>query len=82
MASAPAWEETLRDGRVVVLRSLRGDDAAEVEVLWRRLDARSRRLFTNLAHLPPDRPGELAVSRPGHTAGIVAAPAGRRSGAV
>ena len=39
-------EETLRDGRVVVLRPLRGDDAAQVEALWRRLDAASRRLFT------------------------------------
>ena len=75
MASAPAWEETLRDGRVVALRPLRSDDAAEVEVLWRRLDAPSRRLFTNLAHLPPDRPGDVAVPRPGHTAGIVAVPA-------
>ena len=74
-ASAPAWEETLRDGRVVALRPLRGDDAAEVEALWRRLDAPSRRLFTNLAHLPPDRPGDVAVPRPGHTAGIVAVPA-------
>ena len=74
-ASAPAWEETLRDGRVVALRPLRGDDAAEVEALWRRLDAPSRRLFTDLAHLPPDRPGDVAVPRPGHTAGIVAVPA-------
>jgi hypothetical protein len=31
--SAPAWEETLRDGRVVILRPLRGDDAAGVEAL-------------------------------------------------
>ena len=74
-ASAPAWEETLRDGRVVVLRPLRGDDAAEVEALWRRLDAASRRLFTSLAHLPPGRPGDVAVPRPGHAAGIVAVPA-------
>ena len=70
--SAPGSEETLRDGRVVVLRPLRGDDAAGVEALWRRLDAPSRRRFTSLAHLPPDRPGEVAVPRPGHTAGIVA----------
>jgi hypothetical protein len=63
-ASAPVWEETLRDGRVVALRPLRSDDAAEVEALWRRLDAPSRRLFTNLAHLPPDRPGDVAVPRP------------------
>jgi acetate---CoA ligase (ADP-forming) len=74
-ASAPAWEETLRDGRVVALRPLRSGDAAEVEVLWRRLDAPSRRLFTDLAHLPPGRPGDVAVPRPGHTAGIVAIPA-------
>ena len=71
-ASTPAGEETLRDGRVVVLRPLRSNDAAEVEVLWRRLDAPSRRLFINLAHVPPDRPGDAAVPRPGHTAGIVA----------
>ena len=71
-ASGPGWEETLRDGRVVVLRPLRGDDAAGVEALWRRLDAPYRRLFTHLAHLPPDRPGEVAVPRPGHAAGIVA----------
>jgi acyl-CoA synthetase (NDP forming)/GNAT superfamily N-acetyltransferase len=75
VASAPAWEETLRDGRVVALRPLRGDDAAGVEALWRRLDAPSRHLFTHLAHLPPDRPGDVAVPRPGHTAGIVAVPA-------
>jgi hypothetical protein len=71
-ASAPAWEETLRDGRVVALRPLRGEDAAGVEALWRRLDAPARRLFTHLAHVPPDRPGDIAVPRPGHTAGIVA----------
>ena len=65
--SAPGWEETLRDGRVVALRPLRGDDTAGVEALWRRLDAPTRRLFTQLAHLPPDRPGEVAVPRPGHT---------------
>ena len=71
-AGAPGSEETLRDGRVVVLRPLRGDDAAGVEALWRRLDARARRRFTSLAHLPPDRPGDVAVPRPGLTAGIVA----------
>jgi len=71
-ASAPTGEETLRDGRVVALRPLRGDDAAGVEALWRRLDAPSGRLFTHLAHLPADRPGDVAVPRPGHTAGIVA----------
>jgi len=74
-ASAPGWEETLRDGRVVVLRPLRGDDAAGVEALWRRLDAPSRRLFTHLAHVPPGRPGDVAVPRPGQAAGIVAVPA-------
>jgi len=72
---APAWEETLRDGRVVALRPLRSDDVGGVEALWRRLDASSRRLFTNLAHLPSDRAGEAAVPRPGYTAGIVAVPA-------
>ena len=76
-AGAPAWEETLRDGRVVALRPLRSDDAAGVEALWRRLDARSRRLFTDLAHLPPDRPGDVAVPRPGRAAGIVAISAGQ-----
>ena len=70
------WEETLRDGRVVALRPVRSGDAAGVEALWCRLDARSRRRFTDLAHLPPARPGDVAVPRPGHTAGIVAVPAG------
>ena len=73
--SASGCEETLRDGRVVVLRPLRSDDPAGIEALWRRLDARSRRLFTDLAHLPPDCPGDVAVPRPGHTAAIVAVPA-------
>ena len=63
---------------MVALRPVRSDDAAGVEALWRRLDAPSRRLFTNLAHLPPDRPGDVAVPRPGHTAGIVAVPADPR----
>ncbi len=62
-ADAPTGEETLRDGRVVALRPLRGDDAAGVEALWRRLDAPSRRLFTHLAHLPPGRPGDVAIPR-------------------
>ena len=62
----------LRDGRVVVLRPLRADDAAGVEALWRRLDAPARRWFTGLAHLPPDRPGDVAIPRPGHAAGIIA----------
>ena len=76
-ASPPVWEETLRDGRLVALRPVRSGDAAGIEALWRRLDALSRRLFTDLAHLPPDRPGDAAVPRPGHTAGIVAVPADR-----
>ena len=71
-ASPLVWEETLRDGRVVALRPVRSGDAAGIDALWRRLDAPSRRLFINLAHLPPDRPGDAAVPRPGHTAGIVA----------
>jgi acetate---CoA ligase (ADP-forming) len=74
-------EETLRDGRVVVLRELRPDDAAGVEALWRRLDARTRRRFTDLAHLPADRAGDVALPRPGHAAGIVAtASAGQVAG--
>jgi len=74
-------EETLRDGRVVAIRPLRGDDAAGVEALWRRLDATARRRFTDLAHLPPDRAGDVALPRPGHTAGIIAiAPAGQVAG--
>ena len=39
------------------------------EALWRRLDAPARRWFTGLAHLPPDRPGDVAIPRPGHAAG-------------
>ena len=70
--SAPGWEETLRDGRMVLLRPLRSDDAVGVGALWRRLDARDRRRFTDLAHVRPDRPGDVAVPRPGHTVGIVA----------
>jgi acetate---CoA ligase (ADP-forming) len=74
-------EETLRDGRVVVLRPLRPDDAAGVGALWRRLDARARRRFTDLAHLPADRAGDVALPRPGHAAGIIAtAPAGQVAG--
>ena len=80
--SASGCEETLRDGRVVALRPVRSGDAAGIEALWRRLDARSRRLFTDLAHLPPDRPGDVAVPRPGHTAGIVAVPADPPEGVV
>jgi acetate---CoA ligase (ADP-forming) len=76
-----ASEETLRDGRVVVVRPLRADDAAGVEALWRRLDAPSRRRFTDLAHLPAERAGDVALPRPGHAAGIVAtAPSGQVAG--
>jgi hypothetical protein len=71
----PGAEETLRDGRVVLLRPLRGDDMAGFEALWRRLDVSARHRFTRLAHLPADRPGEVAAPRPGHAAGIVAAAA-------
>lgn len=71
-SGAAGSEEALRDGRVVALRPLRGDDAAGVEALWRRLDAGARRRFTDLAHLPPDHPGQAAVPRPGQAAGIVA----------
>jgi acetate---CoA ligase (ADP-forming) len=78
---AEATEETLRDGRVVTVRPLRADDAAGVAALWRRLDAPARRRFTNLAHLPAERAGDVALPRPGHTAGFVAiAPAGRVAG--
>ena len=74
-------EETLRDGRVVTVRPLRADDATGIEALWRRLDAKARRRFTNLAHLPPERVSDVALPRPGHTAGFVAiAPAGRVAG--
>jgi GNAT superfamily N-acetyltransferase len=78
---AAGSEETLQDGRVVTMRPLRAGDAAGVEALWRRLDAPSRRRFTDLAHLPPGRAGEVAPPRPGHTAGIIAiAPAGQVAG--
>jgi GNAT superfamily N-acetyltransferase len=74
-------EETLRDGRVVVLRPLRADDAAGVEALWRRLDAPSPRRFTDLAHLPAERARDVALPRPGHAAGIAAtAPSGQVAG--
>jgi hypothetical protein len=74
-------EETLHDGRVVTVRPLRADDAAGVEALWRRLDAPARRRFTDLAHLPSERPGAVALPRPGHAAGIIAtAPAGSVAG--
>jgi acetate---CoA ligase (ADP-forming) len=80
-ASEVGSEETLRDGRVVVVRPLRPGDAAGVEALWRRLDARDRRRFTDLAHLPGERAGDVALPRPGHAAGSVAtAPAGQVAG--
>lgn len=66
-------EETLRDGRVVTLRPLRAGDAEAIEALWRRLDAASRQRFLDLARLPPDDPGALAIERPGQAAGVVAA---------
>ena len=77
---AAGSEETLRDGRVVTVRPLRADDAAGLEALWRRLDAPARRRFTDLAHLPPDRAGDVALPRPGHAAGIIAIATGRGSG--
>jgi acetyl coenzyme A synthetase (ADP forming)-like protein len=74
-------EETLRDGRVVLLRRVRADDAAGIGALWRRLDAQARRRFTDLAHLPADRAGDVALPRPGHAEGIIAtAPAGHVAG--
>ncbi len=75
-------EETLRDGRVVMVRPLRADDAAGVVALWRRLDAPARRRFTDLAHLPPDRAGDVALPRLGHTAGLVATMASGSAGQV
>jgi acyl-CoA synthetase (NDP forming)/GNAT superfamily N-acetyltransferase len=75
-------EETLRDGRMVVVRPLRSDDVARVKALWRRLDARDRRRFTNLAHLPGERAGDVALPRPGHAAGIVATAAEGSTGQV
>ncbi len=66
---------------VVALRPVRAGDAAGAEALWRRLDARDRRRFTDLAHLPPDRAGDVALARPGHAAGVVATgPAGQVAG--
>ena len=80
-AGSEETEETLRDGRVVTVRPLRVDDAAGVAALWRRLDAPARRRFTDLAHLPPERAGDVALPRPGHAAGIVATtPAGSVAG--
>ncbi len=65
-------EETLRDGRIVGLRALRSADRGLVEALWERLDAPSRQRFLDLAHLPPDDPGGLAIARPGEAAGVAA----------
>ena len=49
--------------------------------MWRPLDAPARRRFTDLAHLPSERAGEVALPRPGHAAGIIAiAPAGSVAG--
>ncbi len=79
---AAGSEETLRDGRVVVVRPLRADDAAGLEALWRRLDAPARRRFTDLAHLPADRAGDVALPRPGHAAGIIATSATEPTGQV
>ena len=55
-----------------MVRPLRAVDAAGVRALWRRLDAAARHRFTGLAHLPHDRPGDVAIPRPGHAAGVVA----------
>ena len=38
-AAVPGSDETLRDGRVVMVRALCAVDAAGVRALWRRLDA-------------------------------------------
>ena len=81
-SEAAGSEETLRDGRVVMVRPLRADDAAGVVALWRRLDAPARRRFTDLAHLPPDRAGDVALPRPGHTAGLIATVASGTAGQV
>ncbi len=65
----------------MTVRPLRADDAAGVAALWRRLDAPARRRFTDLAHLPSERAGDVALPRPGHAAGIVATtPAGSVAG--
>ncbi len=80
--AVPGSEETLRDGRVVVVRPLRAADAAGIRALWRRLDAPARHRFTGLAYLPPDRPDEVAIPRPGHAAGVVATVPGGSPGRV
>ncbi|HVA07283.1 MAG TPA: GNAT family N-acetyltransferase [Acidimicrobiales bacterium] len=71
-AGAIGSEETLRDGRVVVARLLRVDDAVAVAAFWRRLDAAARRRFLDLAHLPPEDPSSLARLAPGDGDAIVA----------
>src|SRR5271165_5636725 len=81
VAGPEETEETLREGRGVTVRPLRGGDTAGVAAMWRRLDAPARRRFTDLAHLPSERAGEVALPRPGHAAGIIAiAPAGSVAG--
>lgn len=73
MAGGPAaTTETLRDGRVVVVRPVLGTDAAGIEGFWRRLDAPARRRFVELAQLAPDDPGGAAVIQPGRGAGVIA----------
>jgi acyl-CoA synthetase (NDP forming)/GNAT superfamily N-acetyltransferase len=72
MSSITESEESLRDGRMVVIRPLGGEDAAGIEGLWRRLDTASRSRFLDLGHLPPGDPGALALPLPGQAAGIVA----------
>jgi len=71
-AGSEETEETLRDGRVVTVGPLRAVDKAGVEAMWRRLDAPARRRFTDLAHLPSERAGDVALPRPGYAAGIIA----------
>ena len=68
------FEETLRDGRVVALRPLRGDDAAEVEALWRRLDAPPAACLPIWLICRPTVPVTWPSRGPA-TAGIVAVPA-------
>ncbi len=71
--------ETLRDGRMVLVRPLVGGDAAGIGRLWRRLDADGRRRFLDLGHVPSADPGSLAVPRPGEAAGVVAIAQGGES---
>jgi acetate---CoA ligase (ADP-forming) len=67
-----AGEETLRDGRVVLVRPLCADDGAGIEMFWRRLEAPARHRMLALAHLPPDDPSVLAQLRRGEEDGVVA----------